>query len=418
MQNGTETRVVVTGIGTINPIGSNVREYHENLLKGKSGVRRIRSIPDNDYFVQIAGEIDLPDNIEEYFPSKKQIKRLDRYILFGHIAATEALRDSGLDVEQAPHRYGALIGTGDGGIEAHLTNVTKIATKGIRHTSPFYVINCIPNTCTGFFAMCWNLQGPCFSINSACATGNHSIGTGVMMIKMGICDALFVGGSEAPVNKIGLCAFGNIQALSERNDSPETASRPFDKDRDGLVLGEGAGILCIESLEHAKKRGARIYCEITGFGFSCDAHDFVAPHPEGRGAANAMSLALEQARLSPDSIGLINAHATSTSLGDIVEYKAVRRVFKERADSVPVHSTKSMTGHLLGGASGIEAIAAIQVLTQGVAHPTINQFEQDKEIGFSVITNQPREMKIDHVLSSGFGFGGQNASVILSRFNG
>jgi 3-oxoacyl-[acyl-carrier-protein] synthase II len=416
-RNPLETRVVVTGIGTVNPIGNTVEEFWENLAAGKSGVRHVQHVAVGDYPIRIAGEIDLPD-ISSYFTEKKLAKRLDRYIVLGYVAGTQALRDSGIDVESAPHRYGSLIGTGDGGVETNLINVEKIVTKGMQAASPFYIINSIPNTGSGFFAQCWNLQGPSFSVNSACATSNHAIGTAMMLIKMGMADAMFAGGAEAPVNKSGLSAFGNIFALSERNDSPETASRPFDRDRDGFVLSEGAGVICLEELEHAKKRGARIYCEVTGFGFSCDAYDLVAPHPEARGASRAMQIALDFAGVNPQEIDLINAHATSTPLGDTAEYRAAKIVFGEYADRVAVHSTKSMTGHILGAAGGVEAVATIMAFERGLVHESLNVVNQDPEIKFSIVKNGPREMRVEHALSNGFGFGGQNSAIVLSRYHG
>ena len=349
--NPLDVRIVVTGLGTLNPLGSHVGEYWDNLEKGKSGIRKVQNFDIDGYRVQFAGEIDLPD-LTEFFPEKKMVKRLDRYIVLGHVAATQALRDSGLEIEKSPQRYGALIGTGDGGVETNLKNVSILATRGMNHTTPFYIVNSIPSTGSSFFAQTWNLQGPCFSVSSACATGNHAIGTALMMIKMGMADAIFAGGSEAPVNQNGMSAFGNIRALSERNESPETASRPFDVDRDGFVLSEGAGVLCLEEFEHAKARGAKIYCEVTGFGFSCDAHNLVAPHPEARGAAQAMQNALEMAGVNAEDIGLINCHATSTPLGDIAENLAVQKAFPSMASKVPVQSTKSMTGHVLGAAGG------------------------------------------------------------------
>jgi len=262
----------------------------------------------------------------------------------------------------------------------------------------------------------WNLQGPCFSVNSACATGNHALGVAASLIKMGMADAIFTGGAEAPIFPSGMAAFGNIMALSERNDSPETASRPFDKDRDGFVLSEGAGVLCLEELEHARRRGARIYAELSGYGFSSDAFDLVAPHPDSRGSAQAMTSALESAKLNVDQIDLINCHAASTLLGDLAESKAINSVFKDHAPGVPAHSTKSMTGHPLGAASAVEAIASILAIKEGVIHPTINQFEQDPRIMLNVVRNQPRDARVNHILSNGFGFGGENAAIALSRF--
>lgn len=414
-KNPNDVRVVVTGIGTINPIGNTVDEFWDNLAVGKSGIRTIQNVDIEDYNIKIAGEVDLPD-IVDYFEQKKMAKRLDRYVVYAHIAGTQALRDSGLDIERAPHRYGSLIGSGDGGVGGHLENVTRINTRGMNYTSPFFIVNVIPNTGSGFFAKSWNLQGPSLAVSSACATSNHAVGIGSMMIKMGMVDAIFAGGAEAAINKSGLSAFGNIFALSERCDSPETASRPFDIDRDGFVLGEGAGVLCLEELEHAKSRGAHIYCEVTGYGFSCDAYDLVAPHPDARGAAQSISAAIQFAQLNAEDIGLINCHGTSTPLGDIAEFRAAQQVFGDYSTKIPVHSTKSMIGHSLGAAGGIEAVAVIMAFERGLVHETTNQFKQDPEIGFNVVKNGPMERKIDHALSDGFGFGGQNAALILSRY--
>jgi 3-oxoacyl-[acyl-carrier-protein] synthase II len=403
-------------MGTINPIGSSVPEFWENLIKGKSGVRHIESFPINGFSVQIAGEVDLPD-LKPYFKNRKMTRRLDRFSVLAQIAGVQAIRDSGLDIDKAPHRYGVIIGTGEGGAGTRYFNTKKIVEDGMPAASPFFVM-CIPSTSSGFLAMEWNLQGPCFSVNSACATGNHAFGVAASCIKMGMADAIFTGGSEAVINPTGLAAFGNIMALSERNDSPETASRPFDKERDGFVLSEGAGVLCLEELEHAKRRGATIYAELTGYGFTCDAHDLVAPHPESRGSAQAMQDALDMAHLNASQIDLINCHAASTALGDLAESKAINLVFKDRAAKVPAHSTKSMTGHPLGAASAVEAIAAILAIQKGVIHPTINQFEQDPGIALNVVRNKPQESRVDHVLSNGFGFGGQNAAVTISRYSG
>jgi 3-oxoacyl-[acyl-carrier-protein] synthase II len=408
--------VVITGMGTINPIGTSVREFWDNLIKGKSGIRRVQAFPIDEYSVQIAGEIDLPD-VSLYFKDRKMARRLDRYVVLSQIAATQAIRDSALDVEKAPHRYGVIIGTGDGGVGTRYNNTRKMLQDGAQSSSPFFIM-CIPNTASGYFALEWNLQGPNFSVNSACATGNHALGVAASLIKMGMADAIYAGGAEAPIFPSGMAAFGNIMALSERNDSPETASRPFDKDRDGFVLSEGAGVLCLEELDHAKRRGANIYAELSGCGFTSDAYDLVAPHPESRGSAQAMMGALENARLTIDQIDLINCHAASTPLGDLAESRAINIVFKDRVEGVPAHSTKSMTGHPLGAASAVEAIAAIQAIQQGIIHPTINQFEQDPRINLNVIRNQPRDARVNHVLSNGFGFGGQNAAIVLSRFNG
>ena len=410
-------RVVVTGLGTINPIGSTVREFWDNLKEEKPGIRRIQNFDVGDFPVQIGGEIDLAD-FEGYFKTKRVEKKLDRFIIFGHIAGCQAVKDSGLEIDRAPHRYGSLIGSADAGIKAHQDNIRRIYATGMQSVSPYYVTSAIPSTASAYFAKEWNLQGPSFCVNSACSTSNYAIGIAVSLIKMGIVDAMFTGGAEAPVNHAGLAAFDKIFALSNRNDSPETASRPFEKDRDGFVLGEGAGVLCLEKLEHAKQRGAHIYAEITGIGFSCDAYDLVAPDPEGRGVARAMQEALDSAGLNPDDIGLINCHATSTSLGDTTEGIAVNKVFGPYATDVPAHCTKSMIGHLLGGASAAEAIAAIMVLEEGVVHSTINLFEQDPQINLNIVTNTLEDGSINHIMSNSFGFGGQNAVIVLSRYSG
>lgn len=410
-----QRRVVITGIGTINPIGNTVEEFWNNLADGKSGIRKISSFDIGDYDIKIAGEVDLPD-LTPYFSSKKMTRRLDRYSLLSQVAGMQALKDSGLDVSKDPTRYGSLIGTGVGGLESHFLNSERIVTKGMHATSPFYVIATIPSTGSAYFAQEAGLRGPSFSLNSACSSGNHSFGTSMMMIKSGMADVMFSGGSEAIISRLGVSAFGNIGALSNRNDSPETASRPFDKGRDGFVIGEGAGVLCFEELQHARARGAKIYAEVKGYGFSCDAHDLVAPHPEGDGATRAMEMALNEAGLKPEDIDLINCHGTSTPLGDKIESIAINNALKEHGSKVPVHSTKSMTGHLIGGASAVEAVADMRVFVDGTVHPTINVFEQDSEINLNVVTETYRDETIDHILSNSFGFGGQNAALIFSRY--
>lgn len=416
-RNPHETRVVITGMGTINPLANTVNEFWDNLIEGKSGIRLVKHTDLSDFSVQIGGEVDYPD-LSEYFP-QKMLRRLDRFIIFGHVAATRAFKDAGLepiDIEKAPHLYGAIIGTGDAGSGLHYRMFQQIQEVGMDHASPFYVIGVIPNMPPAYFSKENNFQGPNFSVNSACATSNHAIGTAASMIKMGLAEVMLAGGTEAVLNVAGFSGFGVIRALSTRNDSPETASRPFDKDRDGFVLGEGSGIICLEELEHAKNRGARIYAELKGFGFSCDAHDLVAPQPEGRGAVIAMNSALESASLNKESIDLINAHGTSTMLGDIAESKAINKVFGDYTSSIIVHSTKSMIGHLIGAAGGVEAIASILAIEKGVIHPSVNIFKQDLQINLNIAADGPVEKKVRHILSNSFGFGGQNASIVLSEF--
>ncbi len=414
-RNPNETRIVITGLGTINPIANNVPEFWDNLIAGKSGVRLAQHTDLSNYHIKIGAEVDLPD-LTEYFPKKYLTKRLDRFIIFAHIAATQALKDSGLEPDKEPQRIGVLIGTGDAGVETQFKNISNVINEGMNSISPYYVVGCIPNTASAYCAKEFNLQGPNFSVNSACATSNHAIGLSALMIKMGMADAMITGGSEAVVNVMGFGGFGVIGALSERNDSPETASRPFDRDRDGFVLGEGAGVICLEELEHAKKRGAHIYGELKGIGFGSDAYDLVTPHPEGRGARAAMELAIKDAQIDKSDIDLINAHGTSTPLGDLSESKAICKVFGEDTKDILVHSTKSMIGHLVGAAGGTEIIAALLAIEKGVVHPTINQFEQDPEIKINVVKNKPIETKIDYVLSNSFGFGGQNATIVVGKF--
>ena len=417
-RNPHETRVVITGMGTINPLANTINEFWDNLIEGKSGIRLVKHTDLSDFSVQIGGEVDYPD-LSEYFP-QKMLRRLDRFIIFGHVAATRAFKDAGLepiDIEKAPHLYGTIIGTGDAGSGLHYRMFQQIQEVGMDHASPFYVIGVIPNMPPAYFSKENNFQGPNFSVNSACATSNHAIGTAASMIKMGLAEVMLAGGTEAVLNVAGFSGFGVIRALSTRNDSPETASRPFDKDRDGFVLGEGSGIICLEELEHAKNRGARIYAELKGFGFSCDAHDLVAPQPEGRGAVIAMNSALDSASLNKESIDLINAHGTSTMLGDIAESKAINKVFGDYTSSIIVHSTKSMIGHLIGAAGGVEAIASILAIEKGVIHPSVNIFKQDPQINLNIAADGPIEQKVRHVLSNSFGFGGQNASIILSEFH-
>jgi 3-oxoacyl-[acyl-carrier-protein] synthase II len=337
----------------------------------------------------------------------------------GAWAGAQALADSGYDVERDPTRIGAIIGSGEGGLGTHWDMIDRLRNKGFAHCSPFYITNVIPNSPAAFLAMERNLQGPSFAISSACASSNHAFGTAISLIKSGMADAILAGGSEAVATPPSIAAFGVIGALSSRNDDPDTASRPFDRDRDGFVMGEGSGVLLLEELEHAKARGARIYAEITGFGFTTDAFDLVAPHPEGLGAARSIRNSLAAARLNPEDISLINCHGTSTPVGDQAECLAIHHAFgDELAKKIPVHSTKSMIGHLIGAAGAVEAIAAIMAFERGVVHQSRNCFNQDPAIDLNVLKENASGRQLDHILSNAFGFGGHNASLILSRFKG
>jgi 3-oxoacyl-[acyl-carrier-protein] synthase II len=408
-------RIVITGIGTVNPIGTDVADFWDNLVAGESGCRRLDEPALADYHVRIGAPVQLNDAHKELFPTKKALRRLDPFIQLGYVAGTEAIRDSGLDIAAAPERYGALIGSGEGGLSAQLHMCERMSTP--QSVTPFYVVNLIPNSASAYLALVHDLQGPSFGLNSACASANHAMGVAAGMIRQGMADAMFVGGAEMVLNQIGLIAFGNIMALSTRNDSPETASRPFERDRDGFVLGAGAGVLCIERLDHAKKRDAKIYAEISGFAFTTDAHDLVAPHPEARGTSRAIRTAIESARLNPEDVDLVNAHGTSTRLGDQLEALAINIALgEEHGTRVPVHSTKSMTGHLIGAAGAVEAIAIIMAMERGIVHKTANLFEQDPEVRLNVIAETRDDIRVNHAISNGFGFGGHNATIVFSRF--
>ena len=338
------------------------------------------------------------------------------YILV--FAGYEAIKSSGLadKVNDNPFRYGALIATGIAGLKSMMENCKQMFNKGLSSTSPFWITNVIPNSASALLTQEYNLQGPSFSTASACASSNHAFGIAINIIKSGVSDAILTGGSESISNRIGISAFGNIFALSKRVDDPTRASRPFDKDRDGFVIGEGSGVLCLEDLEHAKARGAKIYCEITGFGFTTDAYDLVAPHPEARGSSKAMEMAIENAKLNKEDIDLINCHGTSTPMGDFIEALAIHKVFGENAKNIPVHSSKSMIGHLIGASGAAEAIADIQTFEKGIIHPSINVVEQDTRIKLNVVKEAHEQKNVNHILSNSFGFGGHNACVVFSRF--
>ncbi len=408
-------RIVITGIGTINPIGNNVSEFWINLIEGKSGIRLAKNMDVSQLPVKIAAEIDLPDI--RTIPSKRSLKRRDRGIILAYIAGSEAINDSGLEVNRHPERYGAVIGCGGGGLSTHWNQMSLVYNQGWRKISPYYVTNVIPNSPTAYLSMEKNLQGPSFSVNSACASSNHAIGLSAMMIKMGMADAIFAGGTEAVLTPATLAAFDKMNAISRRNDEPEAASRPFEKNRDGFVLGEGAAVLCIEELNHALRRDAHIYGEISGFGFTSDAYDIVAPQPEGNGPERAINLALSSAQLNPSDIGLINCQGTSSLIGDIAECRAINRVFGSNiAGIVPAQGTKSMTGHLLGASEAVEAIACLLTLEKKIIHRTLNLYNKDPAINLNIPTETVENVKVNHILSNAFGFGGHNAVVVLSKY--
>lgn len=409
-------RVVITGLGTVNPLGLSVHDYWAALAAGKSGVRIVDRFENSTMGSRIGGQVQEFDYMP-YFKDQKMARRLDRAIVYGHVAATQAMKDSGL-LESGfdPERAGVSIGTGMGGVSTFEQEDTVKVKRGHKRVSPFFVPMILPNTVPAYFAIENNLQGPNFTILSACASANHSMGEGFEIVKRGDADIMFVGGAESALCEIIYAGFGNMKALSTRNDDPAAASRPFDKGRDGFVMGEGAAVLVLEELQHAKRRGARIYAEFAGYGQSCDAHHITAPHPEGHGGYRAMKNALASARMLPEDVGLVNAHGTSTPLGDIGETKAIKKCFGDHARKLQVHSTKSMIGHALGAAGAVEAVALMLALVKGIVHPTLNQVEPDPECDLDYVPNKAVEREVRAVLSNSFGFGGHNASLIFKRF--
>lgn len=409
-------RVVITGMGTVNPLGLSVDEYWTRLSAGESGVGIVNRFDNSTMGSRVGGQVREFDHMP-YFKDQKMARRLDRAIIYGHVAATQAMRDSGLrESGFDPERAGVSIGTGMGGVTTFEQEDRTKVERGHKRVSPFFIPLILPNTVPAYFAIENNLQGPNFTILSACASANHSMGEGFEIIKRGDADIMFVGGAESALCEIIYAGFGNMKALSTRNDNPGGASRPFDRGRDGFVMGEGAAVLVLEELEHAKKRGARIYAEFAGYGQSCDAHHITAPHPEGHGGYRAMKNALASARMLPEDVDLVNAHGTSTPLGDIGETKAVKKCFGDHAKKLKVHSTKSMIGHALGAAGAVEGVALMMALVKGIVHPTINQEEPDPECDLDYVPNKAQERPVRAVLSNSFGFGGHNASLIFKRF--
>ncbi|MCC6883429.1 MAG: beta-ketoacyl-ACP synthase II [Verrucomicrobiales bacterium] len=414
-----DRRVVITGIGVVSPIGNDLETFWQSLLAGRSGIRPIQAFDTSDFDCKIGGEV-VGFDPAEFFKEKKDARRADRYCQLGVAASAMAMRDCGMDVNAIdPTRVGVMLSSGIGGLQTLESAHSQLMLKGPGRVSPFTIPMMIANIASGIVSMEYGLRGPNMSIVTACATSNHNIGEAWRIIKFGDADAMVAGGSEASITPMGLAGFGNMKALSLRNDDPERASRPFDKDRDGFVMGEGAGVMVIEELEHARKRGARIYAEITGYGVSADAYHLTSPHPEGEGASRCMNMALKHARLAPEKVGYVNAHGTSTGLGDVCETKAIKLSFGPWArEGLLVSSTKSMTGHLLGAAGGVELAASVKAITEGVIPPTINLADPDPECDLDYVANTAREVRIDSAISNSFGFGGHNASIIVSRFNG
>ena len=410
-------RVVVTGLGALTPIGNNIEEYWNGLINGVSGAAPITHFDASQAKTQFACELKNFDGNK--FFDRKEIRKYDKFAQYGIVAADQAMADSGLDLEQLKKdRAGVIWASGIGGIITFQEEITSFAKgDGSLRFSPFFIPKMIADICAGHISIKYDLRGPNFCTVSACASSAHAIADAFMYIRTGKADVMVCGGSEAAISEAGLGGFSSMHAISQRNDDPATASRPFDKDRDGFVLGEGAGALVLESYEHAIARGARIYAEIGGAGLTADAHHMTAPHPEGRGALNAMKEALREANLALEDIHHINTHGTSTPLGDIAEISAIEKLFGEHAKNININSTKSMTGHLLGAAGAIEAIATVLAVHNGIVPPTINHFTDDPEIPQLNFTfNKAQEREIKGALSNTFGFGGHNACLAFKKY--
>jgi 3-oxoacyl-[acyl-carrier-protein] synthase II len=405
-------RVVVTGLGVVASLGHDVATFWASLVAGRGGVQRITLFDPSEFACQIGAEVRDWEAADHMDP--KEARRNDRYTHFGFVAAKQAVKDAGLNFEQEDgDRVGVMIGSGIGGMYTYESQLRVLAERGPRKVSPFTIPSLIGNMCSGLLAIEIGARGPNFGLVSACATGTHAIGEAAHTIRRGDADVMVAGGSEAAITPFAYASFCSMKAMSTRNDSPETASRPFDKDRDGFIMGEGAGILVLESLEHAQARGARIYCELAGYAATCDAYHITQPDPEGKGLSMAMKRALASAAADPRSVDYINAHGTSTPYNDKFETLAIKKVFGDYAYKVPVSSTKSMTGHLLGAAGGIESIISVKTIETGIIAPTINLVEPDPDCDLDYVPNQARSANVRTVLSNNLGFGGQNASIVF-----
>ncbi len=409
-------RVVVTGLGAVTPIGTGVEKFWKNLVNGVSGIDRIASFDPDEFklTVKIAGEVKDFDPLN--FMDKKEASRVSRFIQFALGAAEEAIKDSGIkEADYDPLRIGVIIGTGIGGLMDIEREHSVLLSKGARRVSPFFIPYGISNMASGIVAIKHGFKGPNYCVVSACATGNHSIGDAFRLIQAGDIDAAIVGGTEAAITPLGVAGFAVMRALSTRNDEPQKASRPFDKDRDGFVMGEGAGILVLEEYEKAKARGAKIYAELVGYAATDDAFHITAPHECGEGAYECMRLALEDAGIKPEEVDYINAHGTSTPLNDKVETMAIKQLFGEHAYKLKVSSNKSMIGHLLGAAGAVEAVASVKTIETGIIPPTINLENPDPECDLDYVPNRAVKSDVKVVLSNSFGFGGTNACLVFRK---
>lgn len=409
-----QRRVVVTGMSMITPLGLNVKESWSGLVNGKSGIGTISLFDATAYDAKIAGEV-KGFNSDDYVPKKEQ-KKMDRFIHFALASTKAALADANLNHEQIDrNRVGTLVGVGMGGLPYIEVQYGLLHTRGPSRVSPFFIPSVITNMASGQISIQYGFKGPNYAVTSACASGAHAIGEAAGFIRDGKCDVMIAGGSEAVVTGMAIAGFSSMRALSTRNDNPQAASRPWDRDRDGFVLSEGCGMLILEDYEYASQRGARIYAEVLGYGTSSDAFHMTSPAPGGSGAAASMNFALEDARLRPEQIGYINAHGTSTPVGDELETQAIKAVFGDHAKKVMVSSTKSMIGHTLGAAGAIESVIAIQVLATNAIPPTINLDNPSDDCDLDFVPKTAREKKVDYVLNNSFGFGGTNCSLVFGR---
>jgi len=408
----TKRRVVVTGLGIVSPVGIGVAQAWQNIVAGKSGITKITRFDASAFACQVAGEVNGFD-VAQYLPAK-EARRMDRFVHFGLAAGIEALKDSGLEItEQNAERIGVCISSGIGGLPMIEETHGDYVRGGPRKISPFFIPATIINMISGNLSIMFGLKGPNFSVVTACTTGTHSIGESFRKIEYGDADVMIAGGAESTICHLAVGGFSSAKALSTRNDDPATASRPWDKDRDGFVMGEGSGVLVLEEYEHAKARGARIYAELTGYGMSADAYHMTAPSTDG--PKRSMVNALRNAGLNPDQVQYVNAHGTSTPLGDKNETDAIKLAFGDHAKKLVVNSTKSMTGHLLGGAGGIESLFCVLALHHQISPPTINIFEQDPECDLDYCANTARNIKIDVAVNNNFGFGGTNGSLVFRK---
>lgn len=410
-----QKRVVVTGLGIISPVGTGLEQFWTSLTSGVSGIRRITRFDATKYSTQIAGEVVDFDPMQHM--DRKEARRMDRFTQFAVAAAGMAIEDSGLDLEVVDRdRIGVILGSGIGGIETLEGQARVLAEKGPSRVSPIFVPMIISNMGAGQVAISYGLRGPNITSVSACASSSNAIGDAFKMLQWGYADVMITGGMEAPITPLAIAGFCTMKAMSSHNEEPQKASRPFDARRDGFVAGEGSAILVLETLEHALKRDAHIYGEVVGYGSTCDAYHMTAPDPEGRGAINSMKAALQDAGALPESVDYINAHATSTPLGDQAETLAIKTVFGEHAKKIAVSSTKSMTGHLLGAAGGLEAMACILAIQRGVIPPTINYEEPDPDCDLDIVPNVARKAEVRFAISNSFGFGGHNATLAFKRY--